>query len=125
MEGTLCKHLRQLEGCPFPCRPNPGGLNATDIPKRPRSGLSAAFGSVENFAPGPAPQAVEFQAASFSWQIDSAAGAETSASSGLIGKGTVLRDVSLTIPQGKLVVIHGPVGSGECSCIHAQAYDDV
>ena len=104
------------------CRLSYGSLETMDIPSgRQRPASSAAFGSSDDFGKHSLPPvAIEFACASFSWQMltkDCRLGegengghhwsAETAGSRDL-----VLRDIDLSIPQGKLTVVHGEVGSG-------------
>ena len=104
------------------CRFSFGSLETIDIPSsRQRPTSSVAFGSSDDFGKhSQQPVAIEFISASFSWHDlpkDSRLrqgenglhewSAETAGRSNL-----VLRDIDVSIPEGKLTVVHGEVGSG-------------
>ena len=91
------------------CRISIGSLDAVDIPTRQASYSMRGFGSTECLIPSPQANAIEFKTASFSWHTS---GISLEEESQLVGGGEVLQNLNLAIPEGKLVVVHGAVGSG-------------
>lgn len=107
------------------CRLSFGSLDAIDIPSEKRQHSSAAFGSNHLLSSRPEQaMAIEFNGASFTWQAHSPGVVGVSASmspnprpSSSRGwrSGLVLQDIDLSIPEGKLTVIYGDIGSGKAS----------
>ena len=101
-----------------------GSLDTIDIPaQKHRRLLPGAFGSDDQLGKhaGQA-TAIEFTSASFSWSAQPAVLGSHSASphsaqalSEARRSSLVLRDINISIPEGKLTVVYGEVGSGKLS----------
>lgn len=112
----------------FGCRLSFGSLEAINIPSALQNSRSGdAFGSAEQLSQHTSPSmAIEFTNASFSWRaqplrshLNPREGPEAvpwHSQEDNRRSNLVLRNIDLSIPEGKLTIVYGEVGSGRFSC---------